>query len=144
MSNIATALRDEITRVARKEIRGQTETLRKASAVYRGHIAELKRRVAGLERKVVSYQKQLPENIQPQGTDAKVIRYSAKRFQATRKRLGLSAADYGKLIGVSDQTVYRWESGKARPRKHQMAAYAALRGFGKKEARARLEELRAG
>ncbi len=83
-------------------------------------------------------------NTQPQASDAKAVRYSAKRFQSNRKRLGLSAADYGKLIGVSAQTVYHWESGKARPRKQWMAAYAALRTVGKKEARARLEDLNGG
>jgi len=35
---------------------------------------------------------------------------------AQRKRLGLSAADYAKLIGVSSLTVYNWEHGRTRPR----------------------------
>jgi DNA-binding transcriptional regulator YiaG len=55
--------------------------------------------------------------------------------------LGLSASDYGKLIGVTGQTVYKWEQEASRPREQQMAALAALRRMGKKEARERLEEL---
>jgi hypothetical protein len=37
--------------------------------------------------------------------------------------------------------VYAWESGKVRPRSSQLAAIAALRQLGKKEAHARLEEI---
>jgi DNA-binding transcriptional regulator YiaG len=62
---------------------------------------------------------------------------------SNRKRLGVSAADYGKLIGVSGQTVYAWEQGVSRPRKAQLAACVAIRGVGKTEAKARLEQLRA-
>ncbi len=109
---------------------------------YRRHIADLRRRVEDLERKVVHYQRQLPIDTPSQASDARAVRYSAKSLQSNRRRLGLSAADYGKLIGVSNKTVYRWESGKARPRKQQIAAYAALRTLGKNEARARLEALK--
>ena len=141
MPNIATVMREEITRLARKEIRNQTEALRKASTGYRRNIADLKRRVEDLERKVVQYRQKQPKTTQSQVGEIKAVRYSAKRLQANRKRLGLSAADYARLIGVSDQTVYHWESGKSRPRKQQMAAYAALRNVGKKEAKARLAQL---
>ena len=50
MPNIAAALREEISRLARKEIRSQTVKLWKASAEYRGHIADLRQRVQDLER----------------------------------------------------------------------------------------------
>ena len=142
MPNVGAVLREEITRLARKEIRSQTEALRKASVLYRRHIADLRRRVEDLERKVVHYQRQLPIDTPSQASDARGVRYSAKSLQSNRKRLGLSAADYGKLIGVSNKTVYRWESGKARPRKQQIAAYAALRTLGRNEARARLDALK--
>jgi len=48
------------------------------------------------------------------------------------------AKDYGKLIGVSGLTVYHWEAGKAKPRRRQLPAIAAVRGLGKREAAARL------
>jgi transcriptional regulator with XRE-family HTH domain len=54
-------------------------------------------------------------------------------------RLGLSAADLARLLGVSMQSVYNWEHKKATPRKEQVAAIAALRSVGKKEARQRLD-----
>jgi len=55
----------------------------------------------------------------------------------------LSAADYGKLVGVSGLTVYHWEHGKSRPRKAQLAGLVAVRGIGKREAVAKLEVLKA-
>jgi DNA-binding transcriptional regulator YiaG len=69
------------------------------------------------------------------------VRFSARSVRAQRKRLKLSAADYGKLVGVSGLTVYNWESGKAHPRKAQFAAVVAIRGIGKRDALRRLAEL---
>lgn len=49
--------------------------------------------------------------------------------------------EFGKLLGVSAQSIYNWESEKARPRAEQIAKLAALRSVGKREAAARLEQL---
>ena len=66
------------------------------------------------------------------------IRFSAKGLAAQRKRLDLSVVAVAKILGVSSQSVTNWESGKTRPRASQLAAIAALRKMGKKEAVARL------
>ena len=42
MSNIASLLKTEISRVARKEVRAETLGLKKAVSVYRAEIAALK------------------------------------------------------------------------------------------------------
>ena len=143
MRNIAVALREEISRLARKEIRSQTEALRKASAEYRKKIAEMRRQVSELQRKVILLEKQVLRDIPSQVTegDAESVRFTAKGLRSNRKRLGLSASDFGMLIGVTGQAVYNWEREAARPRKQQLAALATLRRIGKREARARLEEL---
>ena len=39
----------------------------------------------------------------------------------------------GTLLGVSGQSVYKWEQGKAKPRASQMQAIAAVRKLGKKQ-----------
>lgn len=44
------------------------------------------------------------------------VRYSSKSIRAHRKRLGLSAKQYGKLVGVPASTIYSWEYGRTRPR----------------------------
>ena len=50
--NIATALKSEMSRVARKELRGETQSLKTSSTQQRSDIASLKRRVLELERMV--------------------------------------------------------------------------------------------
>jgi DNA-binding transcriptional regulator YiaG len=138
MSNIAIALKAEIIRLARKELRSETANFKKASAQYRSDIAALKRRLAALEKQLSNRaEKAAALPVSPDtGTG---VRYSAKSLSAQRKRLGLSAADMGTLLGVSAQTVYSWEAEKSRPRQTQMAAIRAVRKLGKKEAAARLK-----
>ena len=53
----------------------------------------------------------------------------------------MSAADFGRLIGCSGQSVYLWESGKKRPPREQLARIAVVRHLGKREARTRLAAL---
>ena len=55
--------------------------------------------------------------------------------------LDLSAADFGKLLGVSAQSIYNCERELARPRAEQIAKLAALRGIGKRDAAERLTKL---
>ena len=57
------------------------------------------------------------------------------------EKLGLSAKDYGKLVGVSGLSIYNWESEKTRPRDSQLAKIVAVRGMGKREALKRLEQM---
>jgi hypothetical protein len=49
MPNIASVLKDEISRDARKEIRGETASLKKALSAYRTDLATLKHRAQALE-----------------------------------------------------------------------------------------------
>ena len=143
MPNIAAVLREEISRIARKEIRSETTSLKKASSQYRRDIAELKRQVSNLQGRVALLEKRVLQNVPSQVTDADAdgVRFTAKGLCSQRKRLGLSAADYGKLVGVTAQTIYSWENGLSRPRKQQLPALASIRPMGKREAQARLEQL---
>lgn len=142
MPNIAVVLKGEIARLARKETRSEVAELRKASSQYRAHIAALRRRIEAMERQLKRLSKAggraKAAAAEPAGEETTQRRFSAKRFAAHRAKLGLSAADYGKLIGVTGQTVYKWESGKARPRSGQLESIAAVRGIGKREAAAKL------
>jgi len=143
MPNIATVFKEEISRLARKEARKETNALRRASVQYRKDIAEMKRRISDLQRKVGPLEKQVLKNIPSQvaKVDGQRARFTAKGLRSQRARLGLSAGEYGKLIGVTDQTIYNWEHEAARPRKHQVAVIASLRHMGKRQARAHLGQL---
>ena len=145
MPNIAAVLKDEIARIARKEVRAQTEDFRKASSQYRSHIAALRRRIDTLERELKRVRKTgggAPASERGGDEDSgRQLRFSATRFAAQRRKMGLSAADFATLLGVSGQSVYKWEHGEARPRAKQLEAIAALRGIGKREAAARLAQM---
>lgn len=146
MPNIASILKAEISRVARKEVRGETTGLKKSSATHRSEIAALKRRLQTLEQELrrlgKASAKAAPAEAAEDSTE-RALRFSAKGLASQRKRLGLSAADCGLLVGASSQSIYNWEEGKARPRAKHLGSISALRGMGKKEAAARLEALRA-
>lgn len=142
MPNFASALKDEILRLARKEVRSEIDSLKKASAQYRASIAALKRQVAALEKQQARIEKKGPkkETIEVEDEASTKFRFSAKRFVAQRQKLGISAGDMGSLVGVSAQTVYNWEAEKSRPRPQQLAAIAAVRAMGKRAIKTRLEE----
>jgi DNA-binding transcriptional regulator YiaG len=144
MPNIASVLKQEIARVARKELRSQTAALKKASATYRGEIAALKRRVEEAERQLRVRAKSVPRAA-PAANDESIpegVRFSAKGLTGHRKRLGLSANELRLLLGVSGQTIYNWESGKARPNRRFLPTLVALRTVGKKETSAHLEQVK--
>jgi DNA-binding transcriptional regulator YiaG len=144
MPNIASLLKQEIARVARKELRSETAGLKKASATFRSEIAALKRRVAEAERQLRVSAKSTPRAA-PAANDESIpegMRFSAKGLIGHRRRLGLSANELGLLLGVSGQTIYNWESGKARPNRRFLPTLVALRTVGKRETAARLEQIK--
>jgi len=144
MANIASLLKTEIARVARKQVRAETSVLKQAVGTYRAEIAALKRRAQALESELrrLSKAQARTEPVEAPTEPERKLRFTAKGLASQRKRLGLSAADCGLLLGRSGQSIYNWEEGKARPRARFLAAIAALRTLGKKEAASRLDALR--
>ena len=143
MSNIASALKEEVSRIARKEIRRETLSLKKSSATHRADIAALKRRVHALERQLRRVGGAAESSGPAAANEDSVApgsRFSAKSMASQRRRLGLSAAECGLLVGASAQSIYNWEAGKVRPRARHLAAIAALRTLGKKDAAAHLAQ----
>ena len=144
MPNLATVLKDEIRRLAKREIKAATGSTKQAVAQYRRDIATLKRQVRVQQKELAFLKAQERKRLsQPQTTDEPVegVRFSARSVRAQRQRLGLSAEDFGQLVGVSPMTIYNWEHGKGRPKNDRLAAFAALRNVGKREALKKLEML---
>ncbi len=143
MSTLVSALKHEITRLARKEVAAGTEVLRKASAQYRRDIASLKRQTNALSKQVEYLERQEKKRLSKRVpvTSAEGKRFSQRGLATHRKIVGLSGADYARLVGVSAQTIYSWEQGQSKPRVQQLAALLAVRDLGKREARKRLRLL---
>ena len=143
MPDVATVLKEEITRLARKEVKQQVGPLKKTITEQRRTIAELNRQVVALARNQAFLQQQEKRRLAeaPEADAAEGVRFSPQWVKAHRKRVGLSASDYGLLVGVSGQTIYSWESGKSKPRATALAGWGNVRSIGKREASRRLELL---
>ncbi len=144
MANLATVLKSEIARLARKEVRAETSAMRKAVSKYRSDIADLKRTIKDQQRQInalSSQQAKQSKAVKPAKGELVNVRFSAKGLRSHREKLGISAADYASLVGVSPQTIYLWEHEQTRPRKSQVAALAEVRKLGVREAQRRLEAM---
>ena len=141
MSNIASVLKQEITRLARKEAKAQVAPLKKANAQYRRDIAALKRELRETNRQVslLEAQERRRRDKPVAASAANGVRFSPAWLKSHRAKLDLAAADYAELVGVSPQTIYNWEHGRSRPRGEQLASLAEVREIGKREAERRLE-----
>ena len=148
MPNLATVLKAEISRVARKELRPVLDAVKKTATAQRAEIAALRKRVHELERRIKAQAREsrnqrvpTPGAVEPVG-DASGLRFRAAGMAKNRERLGLSARDFGLLIGTTAQAVNAFESGKSKPVGEQLAAIAALRGAGKGDVAERLATLK--
>jgi len=149
MPNIASVLKAEVSRLARKELKTATDALRKTVAAQRSELAALRKRVIELERaqkqtsRAVLSKKASDQPPRAEGEgESSNLRFRAAGMAANRKRLGLSAEDFGRLVGATGQSVYSWEAGKTKPRAQNLVAIAALRGIGKREVAERLAALK--
>ena len=143
MPSIAAVLKAEISRLAKREAKVATSKLKRASVQHRSDIAKLRKLIGEQATAIAHLKKQMG---QPQAAEEPLngVRFSARSAKAQRKRLGLSAEKYAKLVGVSALTIYSWEAGKTKPRKAQLDALVAVRGIGKREAMQRLEAMKKG
>lgn len=149
MPDLAAVLKQEIRRLARKEVKALTTSTRRAVASYRREIARLKRMLADQQRKLELLQRLEKQRLAEGETAAvpqqqETIRFSARSVRAQRKRLKLSAEQFARLLGVSPLTIYNWEHGKSRPRNAGLKALAAVRTMGRREALKRLALLNVG
>ena len=139
MPNIMSALKSEISRLARKEAKQVVVPVQRASANYRGLIAGLRKQVDALQKEMAALRRAAPkaEKVlataqEPQGR----FWITGKGVRAMRKRLGLTQVQFGKLAGISVPTVIKWEGSQGKVeirRKATMARLQELKGKGKRE-----------
>ena len=142
MPDIARVLKEEITRLARKEARTSVlpltvkiRNLRKTLGDQKQQLAELKRE---LSRKA---DKELQVRIDPKTAEPGASRISPGSIRKHRERLKLSQQQLGTLLHVSSLTVSSWENGHSTPREQKRLAIAELRKMGVRDVRERLENL---
>lgn len=146
MSNIMSALKSEISRLARKEAKQVVAPVKKASANYRGLIAGLRKQVVALQNELAALKRAAPKAEKVLGakeTPEGRFWITGKGVKALRKRLGLTQARFANLAGVSVPTIVNWEKVEGKVeirRKATMARLQELKGKGKREVAAMLGE----
>lgn len=146
MPNIAQVLKSEIARIARKEVRAHCTELQKSLAAARAEIKSLRQRLTSAEKQLarqpVTAKPQAPAADQEQDANTgKPGRFSGKRLMSLRKKLGLSQADFGRLVGASSLSIYKWETGQVRPREKFLQAIDTVKTLPKAELQARIAQL---
>ena len=142
MSQLMVVMKDEIRRIARKEIRAATAGLKKDKTTFRKAVADLRRQAKAQRASINQLLSVATKQVKTatEAAEGSKARVTAKGIRALRKRLKLSQAQFGKLIGVSGHTVLKWEhgSGPLKLRSRTRRAFLAIRKIGVREARLRL------
>jgi DNA-binding transcriptional regulator YiaG len=141
MNGIAKLLKETIERAAKKQVRSETQALRKLSIRQRKTVADLTARMKEMERELASIRRQVSSAPSGSGrNESGDLRFSAKGLQSLRKKLALTKTECGMLLGVSGRAIGQWESGVVRPTGEQIMGIAGLRRTGKREVRMRLKD----
>jgi DNA-binding transcriptional regulator YiaG len=148
MPDLNKPIREEITRLTRKELKDAFQSQHKINIALKKSLAAVKAECAELRREVKAIHKCLPKP-PPVATTPEVADDKLKRFRPTtntikqlRAKLGVSQANFAKLVNVSLSCVRAWER-KESPlqlRDKTKASLFALRTVDKREAKARLSE----
>ena len=146
--NIAQVLKSEISRISKHEAKILFAPIRSTTIILKKTTADLKSRLANLEKSNKELQKQVAPLIanQPKPIEEPEVKgwISGKGVKALRKKLGLSQQELAKLTGVSTGCVVQWESkaGMLKLRDATKKAVMVVRKLGgKAEARQRLDEI---
>src|ERR1035437_6268451 len=138
MPNVNAVLPQEISRLSKRVVNISTKVTRRLVTQHRRDIAALKRQVHGLTQRLASVEKTTSKSALMPTAPPELLekaRFRADGLRSHRAKLGLSAKNYGKLVGVAGITIYKWEARKSKPRQAQVAKLIAVRGFGRSEER---------
>ena len=143
MSKLMIVMKDEIQRIARKEIKAAIGGLKKDRVALKRAAAELKRRVTAqgeiVDALVEVVERQSRQVVLPEARQDKA-RVTARGVRALRRKFKLSQADFGRLVGVNGISIMKWEhqSGPLQLRSKSRQAFLAIRNIGVKEANLRI------
>ena len=141
MPNIANVLKDEIKRLARREIKLTITPLKVSNAALKKLVYEHKQRIAALEKenkRLAMLQGKIHGPVHVNATKLKEVGFSitGRQVRSLRGRLGISQVQLAKLIGVSVNIVSIWENktGRLQLRKPGIGkALSDLKGMKRRE-----------
>jgi DNA-binding transcriptional regulator YiaG len=146
MPNIAKVLREEVQRLAKRQVKASLAPLKRDNTRLKKTVAELRRELTVLSRSnrelVTKMAGITAEKERETATDiASKLRPTSNSLAKLRRRLDLTQVEFAKLLGVSGQAVTHWEGkgSRVRMRNANLLALAGIQKIGKREARRRLE-----
>lgn len=139
--SILKELKNEISKVARREINKELATVKRVNAKQRSLIANLRRDLTELQKEINRIKKapEIEEAVKitaEKEENRTSFWITGKGIKSLRSRLGLTQADLAKLADVTVQAIVRWEKteGKINFRKAETAAkMQTIRGMGKRD-----------
>ena len=151
MPTLAVLLKEEISKIARKEVQDQVRELKQTVREQRDAIARLEKQIGPAKAKAATKPAATksaaakPAAAKPAakasaGDKRKQLRIAPNTIKKHRKRLKLSQAELGQLLNVSTNTVLRWEAGTSKPRSKHLPGLDQLRTISKRELKKQLGE----
>jgi len=143
MGKVEEAVRSEIMRLVRRELRGVVVPLARDVRQLKRSMGRLSKSVARLERVVAAQVREAEAGRDRLGAseeEAKTARLSAGLIRKLRTRLGITQGQLAVLVGVSPGAVAQWEQGMISPRGQNRASLVALRKLGRRDVRRMLEQ----
>lgn len=143
MGKMEEAIKAEIGRLARKELRAVCGPLGKDVRELKRAVRELSRAAGALKREVEGLRKRVPTEgarLAAPDEEVKAARMSPRLVAALRKRLGLTQTQLAAIVGVSGSAVTFWERGRSRPQGKNFATLVALRQLGRRDVKKLLAE----
>ena len=143
MGKVEDAVRAEIMRLMRREMRNVVLPLGRDVRQLKRGLGGVSKSVARLER-VLAGQVREGEarkgRLEVSEEEARKARMSAGLIRKLRTRLGITQGQLGVLVGVSPGAVTQWEMGVMSPRGQNRATLVALRKLGRRDVTRMLEQ----
>jgi len=146
MGKLEGIIKDEIMRLAKREVRKVSVPLSKDVWLLKSTFWKLRKTVSALERFASRQASELrKEKVLPEATpeEVKTSRFSPRLIRSLRRHLGITQRELATLAGVTVGAIHQWESGIFVPRAQKKAVLISLRKLGRRKAKELLEEKKA-
>ena len=137
MPTFAAALKQEVRRLAAREVKKALRPLRKVQRQVKALRLDSRgqrRTLASVERRFSRLKARVGRG---GGVAERGRRQAAETVRSLRRRLEMTRLEFAKLLGVSPGSIFGWESGRTAPRGRNVARIQELRRKGMKQVRGR-------
>ncbi|MBK8285624.1 MAG: helix-turn-helix transcriptional regulator [Ahniella sp.] len=123
--NLGAVIKQEIQRLARREVGNVVKELRGTLKKQRAEIIALKKAVRQAARRPVGRPR--AEAVEHSSDDGKQLRFSPKRLAQMRAKKDITLGELARLTETSAPTLTKWLSGASRPSPEQLQKISWIR-----------------